>query len=343
MATSPFFVKPTPLQVVMFKVCAALLPGVVVSVWAFGIGVLIQMALATATALATEALCLKGRGYPVKPFVTDGSAVLTAWLLALSIPPLAPWWMVVLATAIAIALAKQIYGGLGQNPFNPAMIGFAVLIVSFPAQMSRWAAPLALPQVDLGALDQIAYIFSGHLPANLAFDAVASATPLDTVKTGLIQKLGMSEIFTAPILQAKASFWVNVAYLAGGLYLVATRLIPWQVPVAFLGALATTAGVLYLAAPGIHTTPLFHLFSGATMLGAFFIVTDPVTSPTTPLGRWIFAGLIGLLVYLIRVYGGYPDGVAFAVIIMNVVGPFIDQYTQPASFGRKAWEKAQKK
>ena len=342
MATSPFFVKPTPLQVVMLKVCAALLPGIAVSVWAFGVGVLVQIALASATALATEAACLKLRGYPVKPFVLDGSALLTGWLLALSIPPLAPWWMVVLGTFIAIGLAKHAFGGLGQNPFNPAMIGFAVLIVSFPAQMSRWAAPLALPQPDLTVLAQIGYILTGHLP-QITFDAIASATPLDTVKTGLLQGLGLTQALAAPALQAKASLWINLAYLAGGLYLLIARVIPWQLPAAFLGALLAMSGLMHLVDANLYAAPLFHLGSGAAMLGAFFIITDPVSSPTTPRGRWIFAGLVGLTVYLIRTWGGYPDGVAFAVIIMNIATPFIDRYTQPASFGRKAWEKAKKK
>lgn len=346
MATSPFFVKPRPLQAVMLHVCAALLPAVVVYVATFGIGMVVQMLLATLTALATEAWCLSLRRYPLRPFLLDGSSVLTAWLLALSIPPLAPWWMVVLATFIAIGLAKHLYGGLGQNTFNPAMVGFAVLMVSFPAQMSHWAAPLALPQPDLNVGAQLQLIFTGHLPAALSFDSVASATPLDTIKTGLIQHLQLADILRAPIFGAFAgqgSQWINVAYLLGGLYLLALRLIPWQLPVAFLAGFGLIAGGCYWIDPQHYVSPVLHFFSGATMLGAFFIVTDPVTGPTTALGRWIFAGTIGFLVYLIRVFGGYPDGVAFAVLIMNVAGPFIDQYTQSASFGRKAWEKAQKK
>ncbi|WP_027469971.1 RnfABCDGE type electron transport complex subunit D [Deefgea rivuli] len=341
--TSPHVIKPTPLQVVMLKVAAALLPGIAAYVWVFGAGILLQILLATITALATEAACLKLRNYPIKPFITDGSAIVTAWLLALSLPPLSPWWMIVLATAIAIGLAKHLYGGLGQNPFNPAMVGFAVMIVSFPASVSRWNAPLSLPNVDLTAWQQFGYIFSGILPDGLAFDTLASATPLDTVKTALMQSHSMSEIFSGAIFQSASwlSFMpssvalIAVAYLLGGLYLLQQRIIQWQLPTAFLAVLLGMSGLFYLINPAQFTSPAFHLLSGAAMLGAFFIVTDPVTAPTTPRGRLIYAALIGLLTWLIRTFGAYPDGVAFAVLIMNIAAPFIDQYTQPAVFGRK--------
>lgn len=341
MITSPFFVKPTPLQVVMLKVAAALLPAIAVYVHVFGIGILVQLTLATLTALATEAACLKLRKYPVKPFLLDGSAIVTAWLLALSLPPLSGWWMIVLATIIAIALAKHLYGGLGQNPFNPAMIGFAVMIVSFPAQMSRWAAPLALQSGPLDAGAQLAYIFTGRLPGGIGFDAIASATPLDTVKTALIQHGGLGDVlqttlFTSGGLLPSQMGWIALAYLAGGLYLLFSRIIPWQTPLSFIAGLGLMAAAMHLFDPNHYTSPLFHLFGGAAMLGAFFIITDPVSGPTTPRGRLIFGASIGVLTYLIRVFGGYPDGVAFAVIILNIAAPFIDQYTQPAVFGRKA-------
>jgi electron transport complex protein RnfD len=247
--------------------------------------------------------------------------------------------MVVLATIIAIALAKHLYGGLGQNPFNPAMVGFAVMIVSFPAQMSRWNAPLGISNVDLTAWQQFGYIFTGNLPDGLTFDTLASATPLDAVKTALMQSHSMVEIFNGAIFQASfmpsQMAWIAAAYLLGGLFLLQQRVIQWHLPVAFLAVLAGMSGLFYLIDPAHYTSPSFHLFSGAAMLGAFFIVTDPVSGPTTPRGRLIYAGLIGLLTWLIRTYGGYPDGVAFAVLIMNIATPFIDQYTQPAVFGRK--------
>ncbi|GLS06141.1 electron transport complex subunit D [Chitiniphilus shinanonensis] len=338
MRTSPFLVQPTPLQIVMLKVAGALLPGIALYAWTFGIGVLVQIALASVTALAVEAGCLKLRGRPLQPFLSDGSALVTAWLLALAVPPLAPWWMVVLATAVAIGLAKHLYGGLGQNTFNPAMVGFAVLIVSFPAQMSRWAAPLGLGMAELGGLAQLGWIFTGQLPAGLAFDAIASATPLDTVRTALGQGQPLAQILAAPIfgdVGGTGSEWIVLGWLVGGVFLWQQKLIPWQLPVGYLGALALTASAFHLADPAHYAGPGFHLATGAAMLGAFFIVTDPVTAPTTPWGRLLYAALAGVLTYLIRVFGSYPDGVAFAVLIMNIATPLIDQLTQPAVFGRK--------
>lgn len=339
MMTSPFVAQPMPLQTMMFRVLVALVPGMAVATWAFGIGVLVQLVLAVAVALLTEALCLNLRRYPVRPYLFDGSAILTACLLALSIPPLAPWWLVVLGTVIAIGFVKHLFGGLGQNPFNPAMVAFAALIVSFPAQMSRWAAP----QADLNVLAQLSLIFAGHLPQGLGFDAVASATPLDSLRTSLLQHIPLDTILASPkfgALGGAAQQWIAAAYLFGGLYLWQQRVIQWRLPLVFLGSLLLTATLFHLADPMHYTSPLFHLFVGGTMLGAFFIVTDPVTSPTTPLGQYIYAGLAGLLVYLIRVLGNFPDGVAFSVIILNVVVPFLDQYTQPAVFGRKKGGKA---
>ncbi len=339
MMTSPFVAQPMPLQTMMFRVLVALVPGMAVATWAFGIGVLVQLVLAVAVALLTEALCLKLRRYPVRPYLFDGSAILTACLLALSIPPLAPWWLVVLGTVIAIGFVKHLFGGLGQNPFNPAMVAFAALIVSFPAQMSRWAAP----QADLNVLAQLSLIFAGHLPQGLGFDAVASATPLDSLRAGLLQHIPLDTILAAPkfgALGGAAQQWIAAAYLFGGLYLWQQRVIQWRLPLVFLGSMLLTATLFHLADPMQYTSPLFHLFVGGTMLGAFFIVTDPVTSPTTPRGQFIYAGLAGLLVYLIRVLGNFPDGVAFSVIILNVAVPFIDQYTQPAVFGRKKGGKA---
>lgn len=343
MMTSPFVAQPMPLNRLMYRVIGALIPGVAVATWAFGIGVLVQVALAISVALATEALCLNLRRYPVRPYLADGSAVLTGCLLALSIPPLAPWWLVVLGTLIAVGFVKHLFGGLGQNPFNPAMVGFAALIVSFPAQMSRWAAPLALAPADLDALAQLSLIFTGHLSFGVGFDAVASATPLDAIRAGLLQRIPLTDILGMPkfgMLGGVAQQWIALGYLLGGLFLWQQRVIQWRLPVVFLGSLFLTATLFYLADPAHYTSPLFHLFAGGTMLGAFFIVTDPVTSPTTPLGQVIFAALTGMLVYLIRVLGNFPDGVAFSVIIMNIVVPFLDQYTQPAVFGRKRGGKA---
>lgn len=322
----------------MLKVLLALLPGIVVYTWLFGGGILITLALATMTALSTEALMLKLRGRPIQPFLSDYSAVITAWLLALAIPPLAPWWLIVVGTAFAIIIAKQLYGGLGYNPFNPAMIGYAVLLISFPVLMTKWPAALSLAETKLSFMDQFHYIFSQTLPANITTDAITSATPLDYLKTQLKLKQSMTSIQTSPIfgvIGTKGSEYVALAYLLGGLFLWQQKIITWHLPTAFLGSIVAMAGLFWMINPAQYVNPGFHLFSGASMLAAFFIITDPISGPTTPKGKLYFAAGIGTITYLIRVYGGYPDGVAFAVIFMNICVPLIDMYTQPRVFGHQ--------
>ncbi|BCK88328.1 electron transport complex subunit RsxD [Sideroxyarcus emersonii] len=338
MWSSPFITQPSSVSQIMLRVLLALIPGIALYVWYFGPAILVSIALASATALATEAVMLKLRNRPIKPFLSDNSALLTAWLLALSIPPLAPWWMVVVGTAFAIAISKHLYGGLGNNPFNPAMIGYAVLIISFPVHMTHWLTPHALGGAELTFGEQLGYIFNGALPAGLTLDAVTMATPLDTLKTQLHLGLSVDNIRDMPIygrLAGKGSEMVAVGFAIGGLYLLFIRIISWHLPVAFLAALFATAGVFHLVDPVHYVTPLFHWFSGAAMLGAFFILTDPVTSPTTPRGKLIFAAGAGLLTYLIRAFGGYPDGMAFATLLMNICVPLIDAWTQPKVFGKK--------
>jgi len=322
----------------MFKVLLALVPGVIAYVWVFGGGVLVTIGLATATALAAEAVMLKIRHRPIQPFLMDFSAVVTAWLLALAIPPLAPWWLIVVGTLFAIVFAKQIYGGLGYNPFNPAMIGYAVLLISFPVLMTKWPAALQLAEFKLSFTDQLHYIFGGLLPQDVKIDAVTSATPLDYLKTQLTLKHDVASITQAPVFGAlggKGGEYVTGAYLLGGLYLWQQKIISWHLPAAFLGALALISGVFWVINSAHFASPLLHLFSGASMLAAFFIITDPVSGPTTPKGKLYFAAGVGIITYLIRVYGGYPDGVAFAVIFMNICVPLIDAHTQPRVFGHE--------
>jgi electron transport complex protein RnfD len=328
----------------MLKVLLALVPGIIVYMWMFGGGILVTIALATATALAAEAIMLKIRRRPITPFLSDYSAVITAWLLALAIPPLAPWWLIVVGTLFAIVVAKQLYGGLGYNPFNPAMIGYAVLLISFPAIMTKWPAALQLAQTPLSFADQLHYIFSGLLPQDVKLDAVTSATPLDYLKTqltlnnGLALKHDVASIREAPIFGAlggKGGEYVTIAYLLGGLYLWQQKIISWHLPTAFLGALALVSGVFWIVNPAHFASPIFHLFSGASMMCAFFIITDPVSGPTTPKGKLWFAAGVAVITYLVRVYGGYPDGVAFAVIFMNICVPLIDAHTQPRVFGHQ--------
>jgi len=336
--SSPYISAAPSVSTIMLKVMLALLPGIALYVWFYGPAILVSLTLASITALATEAAMLKLRDRPLKPFLSDNSALLTAWLLALSIPPLAPWWLVVVGTAFAISIAKQLYGGLGNNPFNPAMVGYAVLIISFPVHMTHWLAPHGLGAIELSFADQLAYIFGGQLPAGTTLDAVTSATPLDTLKTQLHLERPLQQIMQLPIygaLAGKGSELVALGYLLGGAYLLFQRIITWHIPAAFLLALFATAGIFHLADPAHYVAPLFHWLSGAAMLGAFFILTDPVSGPTTHKGKLIFAAGAGFLTYIIRIFGGFPDGMAFAVLLMNICVPLIDTYTQPKAFGHK--------
>ena len=338
MLFSPFITKPDSVSQIMLKVLLALIPGIALYMWYFGPAILVSVTLASITALATEAAMLKLRGRPVAPFLKDNSALLTAWLLALSIPPLAPWWLVVVGTAFAIAIAKQLYGGLGSNPFNPAMVGYAVLIISFPSHMTHWLAPQGLVLAELSFPQQLDYIFSGILPQGLTLDAVTMATPLDTLKTHLHLDESVPHILNMPIygqIGGHGSEMVAWGFAIGGVYLLASRIISWHIPAAFLGTLFVIAGLFHLANPDHYAAPLFHWFSGAAMLGAFFILTDPVSSPTTNKGRLIYAAGAAFLTYMIRVFGGFPDGIAFATLLMNICVPVIVLYTQPKVFGKK--------
>jgi len=338
MRSSPFITTTTGVSQIMLRVLLALIPGVALYVWYFGPAILVSISLASVTALATEAAMLKLRDRPLKPFLSDFSVLITAWGLALSIPALAPWWLVVVGTAFAVAVPKHLYGGLGNNPFNPAMIGYAVLIISFPAHMTHWLTPHGLGGIELSFAQQLDYIFGGVLPAGLTLDAVTMATPLDTLKTQLHLGLAVNDIRDLPIyghLAGKGGEMVAIGFALGGAYMLFTRVISWHVPVAFLGTLFAMAGLFHLIDPAHYVAPLFHWFSGAAMLGAFFILTDPVTSPTTNKGRIVFAVGAGVLTYLIRALGGFPDGVAFATLLMNMCVPLIDAWTQPKVFGHK--------
>jgi electron transport complex protein RnfD len=329
---SPFVRQPASVRVVMLKVLAALLPGIAAYVWFFGAALLVQIAIASVAALGAEAIMLSIRKKPVGQFLTDGSALVTAWLVALTLPPIVPWWLTVLAVLIAIVIAKHLYGGLGQNPFNPAMVAFAAMIVAYPQLMSQWPAA--------GFTDftlQTRAIF-GHRD----LDAMVMATPLDALRTSLHTadaKATVSGVFGASAafgnIGGKGWEWVALGYLLGGLWLVQQRLITWHVPAAFLGTLGLAALLANLASPDQYAGPAFHLLTGGAMLAAFFIATDPVSGSTTPRGKLIFAAGLALLTWIIRVFGAYPDGIAFATLLMNICVPLIDMYTQPAVFGHK--------
>ncbi|HNQ03674.1 MAG TPA: RnfABCDGE type electron transport complex subunit D [Thiobacillaceae bacterium] len=334
---SPFtLLANNSVSAVMLKVMAALIPGIIAHAWFFGPGIWVSLLLCSALGIGLETLALLMRARPLGPALKDGSVLVTAWLLALSLPTLAPWWLYALGMLFAVVVAKHLYGGFGQNPFNPAMVAYAALIVSFPVYMTQWPAPVGVAPHGVGLGEALDLVFAGQ--GGISPDAYTAATALDTWKTQIRMGKPVADILALPAFGwggGRAQELVALMYLFGGLLLLANRVITWHIPVAFLSGLALTASLLHAMNPAQHAGPVLHLLSGGAMLGAFFIATDPVSAASTPRGKLIFAGLAGLITVLIRNFGGYPDGVAFAILLMNVAAPFIDAYTQPRVFGHK--------
>jgi len=336
--TSPHGPMPNTVTWQMAQVLIALVPGIIALAWFFGYGVLINIGIAIASAVLGEALVMKLRDRDIREALGDLSAIVTAVLLGMALPPLLPWWMTVTATLFAIILVKHLYGGLGYNPFNPAMAGYVLLLVSFPLSMTQWLAPNVLNEHPLAFSETLRVIFTAELPANLSWDAVTSATPLDEMRNQLAQNKMISEIQASPLwgdYGARGWEWVANWFLLGGLFLLWRKVITWHIPVSMIAGMLTIAGLFWLVDPESIPFPAFHLFSGGLMLGAFFIATDPVTASTTKKGQLIYGALIGVLVFIIRTWGGYPDAIAFAVLLMNMAAPTIDYYTRPRVYGQR--------
>lgn len=333
--TSPHLHTPRDTGAVMRLVLLATLPGVLALTVCFGFGTLVNIALACAIAIACEAAVLALRNRPLGPYLRDGSALVTATLLAISLPPYTPWWVVVVGAAVAIVIAKHLYGGLGCNPFNPAMVAYVVLLISFPVQMTQWGAPVGAAGTVPGPLDALALNFG--LAAD-GVDAMTMATPLDVLKQN--NSLPLDELWLAnPPFDAWGGSgwaWANVGFLIGGLLLLWRGIFTWHAPVAMLCSLGLMTLVGYDGGSSASAgSPLFHLLTGATMFGAFFILTDPVTSAVSNRGRLVYGALAGILIYIIRAWGNYPDAVAFSVLLANFAAPFIDYYTQPRTYGHQ--------
>lgn len=342
---------------VMFWVILAMIPAIILQIYYFGFGILIQSALAIGLALLLEWSVSLLRKRPALSDISDFSVILTALILAVAIPPYAPYWIILIGTFCAVILGKHVYGGLGQNPFNPAMVGYVVLLVSFPLQMTTWMPPIALLAEPPTLEDAWQLIFTGlttdgfslhQLTASI--DGITQATPLDTVRTfyssagscitdAICSEAAFYELTNLPIFTqngwdfAQGWWQINLAFLLGGIFLILKKVIHWQIPVAMLGSFALLSLLTELFGNGAHLTVPAQLFSGAMMFGAFFIATDPVTASITPRGKLVFGVLVGSLLYLIRFYGNYPDGVAFAILLSNICVPLIDHYTRPRVAG----------
>ncbi len=304
---------------IMRLVIFALLPAALFSVYIFGISSLRVIIISICSALLFELVALRIMKRPVN--VRDGSALLTGLLLALNLPPGSPWWLVVTGTFFAIVVAKQFFGGLGYNPFNPALIGRVVLVISFPVQMTKWIAP-----------------------SKWGADAVTTATPLGRIAESLEalghieMEFGREEILNLLVGNRGGCLGEVsiILLLAGGLYLIVKKVISWHIPVTFIGSVWAMTGIFHLIDPAHYANPTFHVLTGGLFLGAIFMATDYVTSPMTPLGKIIFGAGCGVITVLIRLFGVYPEGVSFAILLMNAATPLIDRYTKQKVFGARA-------
>jgi electron transport complex protein RnfD len=324
-------------NVVMTKVVIALMPAIAAHVWVFGPGLLIQIGLACFFGLCFEAVLLQWRGRRLKPFISDGSVVVTAVLLALCLPPLTPWWITATGMLFAVIVAKHLFGGLGYNMFNPAMVGVAVIVIAFPEEFSHWLAPRALSGSVMTFPETLAAIFKGNAATDLGFDALTAPTVLDLMRTGLQAQQLVPEITDQAVFGAlSGQGWdvINLAVLLGGLWLLWQRVITWHVPVAVIAATIVLTLPFWIVSPDLHPSPLFQLFSGGLMLGAFFIATDPVSGSATFRGKIVFGIGVAALTLAIRRWGSFPDGVAFAVLLMNIAAPTLDNHTRGRVYGR---------
>jgi electron transport complex protein RnfD len=307
----------------MFGVIIALIPAFFVSVYFFGIGTVIITLTAMASCVLFEWLIQRFL-LKVKHTLSDGSAMVTGMLLAFCLPPNLPVWLVVLGSFVAISVGKMSFGGLGNNPFNPALVGRVFLFVSFPVQLTSW------PQT---VVNRFAYL-----------DASTGATPLSIMKEGMKNGERISDIL--PDIPSYQDMFIGrmggsagevaaAALLIGFIYLLVRRIVTWHIPVSILLTVTVFTGIMWLSNPDLNPDPLFHLLSGGLMLGAIFMATDYVTSPMNIRGMWIYGIGIGVITVVIRVFGAYPEGVQFAILIMNAFTPLINKYAKPRRFGEE--------
>ncbi len=335
---APYLTPTNSVPAVMLQVLLALVPAALAHIWFFGPGFLFNLVIAAAFCLGGEAVMLQLRGRSVESGLADYSALVTAALLAFALPSLTPWWVTATGALFAVVVAKHLYGGLGFNVFNPAMVGYVVVLVAFPMHLNLWVAPRMgdIDYVYLTIFETLRYTLTGSLPDMLTFDAVSRATPLDAMKSGLNNARTVAEVRTLPIMGdfgGRGWEWIGNFIAIGGFWLLIRKVIRWHIPVGVGIGLLVPAGIMYLLEPGSNPSPGFHLFAGASILCAFFIATDPVSAATSPKGRLVYGIGIGLLIYVIRTWGAYADGVAFAVLIMNMAVPAIDYVTRPHIVG----------
>ena len=303
-SVSPHIKSKESIPRIMWSVVVALIPAMGVSIYFFGLRALATISVSVVTALLTEGIIQRLRRKPIT--VSDGSSVVTGILLALVLPPGIPLWMVAIGSFCAIALAKQVFGGLGYNIFNPALVGRAILLASFPLAMTTWRKP---------------------------FEALTCATPLALVKEGIFQELpSYGELFIGRV-GGSLGETSALALLIGAIFLLFRGYISWHIPLSYLGTVALLTAIF-------GQDPLFHLLAGGLILGAFFMATDMVTTPLTKKGKLVFGIGAGIIVVVIRLKGGYPEGVCYSILLMNACTPLIDRWIRPRIFGKQKGEQA---
>ncbi len=338
--SGPYVHEKTSISRTMLWVMVALTPATAYGIYQFGLPALWLFIITILSCVIAEAACLYIAGKAIKPCLFDGSAILTGWLLAMTLPPWAPWWIAVVGALLAIVIGKQVFGGIGQNLFNPAMVARVALLISFPLEMTSWVRPQ--PLFSESSPDFIASlgITFGMTPG---FDAVSSASLLGHIKTELSRGLNLSDalaghynVLDLAMGSVTGSLGETSAILIlfGGLILLLTRIISWHIPVSMLLTIAALATLFHFIDAQKYPHAIIHLLSGATLLGAFFIATDLVTSPVTKAGQLVFGAGCGALVFIIRTWAAFPEGMAFAVMLMNGFTPLIDHYIKPRIYGR---------
>lgn len=322
--TSPHILSGYGVDSIMFNVALALLPTIAFAVYAFGLAALLTLGTAVVSCLLTERAVCRISGKPST--LGDWSATITGLLYGLTLPPGLPLWMVAVGGFVAVALGKALFGGLGLNPFNPALVARAFLQAAFPVAMTSWVPAFAPGRFVSLPASTLAWPLTQP-----AYDGTTGATPLALWKFehGATDAAELAMGFVSGSTGETSSALI----LLGGAYLVARRMMSWQIPVAIFIAVAAFSGALHLFDPNRYASPAFMLFSGGLMLGAVFMATDPVGSPMTPKGAWIHGILIALLVVVIRVWGGMPEGVMYAILLGNAVSPHIDHWVRPRVYG----------
>jgi len=325
----------------MMWVMIALLPATIFGLGLYGWPAIYLFAITVGSAALTEAICLKLAGKPVLAGLKDNSAILSGWILALALPPWSPWWVGLVGGILAIALAKHAFGGLGQNLFNPAMIARIMLVISFPVELTRYVSPRPIfTDAAPGPIDSLMITFG---LGNIDMDALSSASVLGHAKSELSKGIPLTDVFgsnfniwdlflgnTAGSLGETSA----ILLILGGLLLIAMRIITWHIPVALLLGILIPASIAHSMDPARFMSPMVHTMAASTLFGAFFIATDLVTSPSSKMGQIIYGAGTGFLIFVIRTWGAYPEGMAFAVLLMNATTPLIDRWVRPRIYGR---------